>query len=1243
MNRLLRRLLVSAAIAMMVLSAAALLWLSSPLALEWVTAQAIQRSKQQLRFEGVEGSLLGELRIARLRYDGTDFFAEGEALRLRWQPLQLLAGRLSLDELAAGTLRYRSHDAASPVLPDNLELPLTVRIQRLDIESLQFGSAPEIRKLRLRYHGDGHQHRIGLQQTLVAACALEGDIHIGAARPFVAGGQWQARCGEQEKSAEARVKVAGSLERLELTLDGKGRGATTSGSASLAPFAALPLLALQLEADNVNPQSWQQDLPRGALNIKVQATAKNDQLAGELTLGNNRPGTWNAGSLPLERATTQWTVLWSTPQPRIALNTIDIGIPGGGRINGSALWQQDRGSADLRLHAVASERLDSRLRPLRIDGRSRIEGDTRSQRITAALNAAGAALDARLVHDGRQLRIEQAELRLRQGLARLSGELALGGRQDFKFAGELQRFDPSQLAALPAASLNGRYSSSGRLAGAWQAQVKLDLADSRLRGLPLNAHADFSSSARQWFDGKARAAIGRNRLDVQGRYGSPGDRLTASLDAPDLRALDPAWGGRLNGEGAVTSRKEGMQIEFRLDAAELVLGKIQLAGLRTNGTLAPGSSGAIQIQADARTLQFSGRRIDSITLNAGGNRTRHVIEARSSGADLNAQMRASGGLDAGMVWRGTLEQLEAGAPWSLRLSAPAAITAGRDLVTLEQFRATLLGGTIGPLKLRRTAAGLESEGTFSGINPAPLLPKDGVIESTALQLGGQWAFSAGSSLNGRAGIRRENGDLRIKGGLGGSSALALALRTARAEFNAVDGRVETAIDIDSTAMGNAALRGQARVVQRDGRWLIPGDSVINGSAALDLKSLTWLRTLAPALDRIDGTLSAQLRAEGSAAAPRFSGTVNGDRLLLRAVGPGLDLRDGRLRATLEGTQLRLAEFEIRAGQGRITAGGNAELGGGLRQLELQARAERAQILNAPQWSATIDGNGRLGLRDRKLAIDGRFTLEEGRYDLGNRIRPTLGDDVVVRSKQMPATAQARALPLQLDLGLDLNNRLTLRGNGLDALLGGAIRVTSAGSGLSATGSVRTVRGNYQVFGQTLEIERGTVSFNGPLTNPGLDLRATRKFSTAEVGVEVGGSLRRPAVKLVSNPDMSDSDRLAWLALGRDPQGSDRAQLGVLQAAALSLAGGGGKPLTGRIAEGVGLDELGFGGGEEGALGVVALGKRLTDRLSVRLEQTLGGTAGSLLRMDYYLSERWRLRGTAGAQNAGDILFTWRFD
>ena len=80
-----------------------------------------------------------------------------------------------------------------------------------------------------------------------------------------------------------------------------------------------------------------------------------------------------------------------------------------------------------------------------------------------------------------------------------------------------------------------------------------------------------------------------------------------------------------------------------------------------------------------------------------------------------------------------------------------------------------------------------------------------------------------------------------------------------------------------------------------------------------------------------------------------------------------------------------------------------------------------------------------------------------------------------------------------------------------------------------------------------------------------------------------------------------------------------------------------------VAEGVGLDEVGFGRGNDGTLGVLALGKRITSKITVRLEQTLGGTAGSLLKIDYLLSDRWRLQGTTGAENAADILFTLRFD
>ncbi len=52
---------------------------------------------------------------------------------------------------------------------------------------------------------------------------------------------------------------------------------------------------------------------------------------------------------------------------------------------------------------------------------------------------------------------------------------------------------------------------------------------------------------------------------------------------------------------------------------------------------------------------------------------------------------------------------------------------------------------------------------------------------------------------------------------------------------------------------------------------------------------------------------------------------------------------------------------------------------------------------------------------------------------------------------------------------------------------------------------------------------------------------------------------------------------------------------------------------------------------------LAAGQSSTRLRAVSLEQALGGPAGSLL------SERWRLQSAAGAKNAGDILFTLRFD
>jgi len=72
--------------------------------------------------------------------------------------------------------------------------------------------------------------------------------------------------------------------------------------------------------------------------------------------------------------------------------------------------------------------------------------------------------------------------------------------------------------------------------------------------------------------------------------------------------------------------------------------------------------------------------------------------------------------------------------------------------------------------------------------------------------------------------------------------------------------------------------------------------------------------------------------------------------------------------------------------------------------------------------------------------------------------------------------------------------------------------------------------------QQLDIDPGKLYFAGPLDNPGLDIRAMRKNQQVEAGVEVTGTARDPHVRLVSDPEVPDVEKLAWLTLGRPVEG-----------------------------------------------------------------------------------------------------------
>ena len=225
-----------------------------------------------------------------------------------------------------------------------------------------------------------------------------------------------------------------------------------------------------------------------------------------------------------------------------------------------------------------------------------------------------------------------------------------------------------------------------------------------------------------------------------------------------------------------------------------------------------------------------------------------------------------------------------------------------------------------------------------------------------------------------------------------------------------------------------------------------------------------------------------------------------------------------------------------------------------------------------------------------------------------------------------------------DLALGINTRLS-----------GQIQAVSAQDNrLRVFGTINTVDGSYSAFGQKLTIKQGQITFSGPVENPTLDILAVREVpdtdDSVEVGVSVKGTAQSPRVKLVSTPEVSDTEKLSWLVLGygggENGDGQQRAAIAAAAAAILSSEQSGGLPS--KIASTIGLDDIGFSSSPDLEETVLTLSKRISSRLYLSYEQGLTG-ATNLIKLRYIISRRLSLVGQTGTVTAIDLLYDFKFD
>lgn len=1161
------------------------------------------------------GTLAGPLQLRQARWRQPGLTVQATDVALDWSPGALREHRLEIARLSAAALRLEPQPGGEPpALPSSLALPVAARIGELRLGRLERNNLLLAEDISGSFDSDGVHHRLADFRARASQVNLSGEAELAGEAPFALTARIDAASQLQGRAFSLALRAGGRLAAIDLT--GEARGALQGQVAALAtPFAPQPFQRLQVHLRGLDPAAWLAGAPGARLDVDADLLprlAEEWTVSGPFTVTNRAPGRLADKRLPIRRLTGR--VEWQGAGARFTRLQADL--PGGGGLSGHGRLAGRELTLELAASRLDAALLHPRLRPTRLAGSLKLAVAPARQSLVADLADPHFRLAARLTRQGQEVEVESFRLAAGQARLQVQGRVGLPPAYRFAVRGELARFDPSRFARVPAARLDATVEAAGSLQPRLAVSLRFNLHDSRFRDQPLAGRGDVDLDWPAVRRAEVELAAGPNRLTARGAFGRPGDRLDIAIDAP---ALAPY----------------GIEGDLQ--------GRLQLAGTPAAPTL----SG--RLSADRLGLPGRGRVRSLALAGEAGARPADPLRLDLSIAAVDLPERPAAARDISLQARGSRARHE------LRV---AALFAGQRRLTLaasgglaEQGEATAWGGRLQDFLLDAAA-------------PSQRLR---LVQPTPLRLAADhWAL--------------------------GPAELAGAEWRGRLSASAARGRLQ----LEASGRGERLGRIDARLDARlQGAWSLAQAAPWQGRLTLAAADTAWLGPLLGEDWRTAGRLQGELDLAGTPARPLVTGQMRGEGLGLAIPSQGLQLENGTLQADLSGDRLQVAALafdsrlrplppalrragpdlaRLTAAPGRLEVKGEIELGGrgragGQERGFLDLDLERVGVLQqADQWVA-VSGRGHVRWQGAVLGAEGRLRVDAGYWELARLGIPKLSDDVVVRrAKEEKAEHPPATRPrLDLDIEADLGPHFYFSGDGLDSRLAGSLRLKASGRDLPrATGTIRTVEGRFDAYGQKLAVERGIINFQGFLDNPTLNVRAVRKGLPVEPGVEVTGPVQKPVVRLVSDPELPEAEKLSWLILGHGSEqmgGNDATTL--LNAASALLGRDSSGGALQHLQKRFGIEELGLRQGQVGDTGgrqatsrvagggfagtpagsaagqIVTVSKRLSSNVLLSYEQALGRTE-NIVKLTVNLSRRLSVVGRAGSDNAIDLFYTFSF-
>ncbi|WP_406720220.1 translocation/assembly module TamB domain-containing protein [Thioclava litoralis] len=395
---------------------------------------------------------------------------------------------------------------------------------------------------------------------------------------------------------------------------------------------------------------------------------------------------------------------------------------------------------------------------------------------------------------------------------------------------------------------------------------------------------------------------------------------------------------------------------------------------------------------------------------------------------------------------------------------------------------------------------------------------------------------------------------------------------------------------------------------------------------------------------VEGPLNFDLALNGPLALNAVSGKVTGQGLRFSAPTLSLALEAINVNAQLGGGRVNLTT------SANFSDGGTVKVTGPIRltapySSDLAIALDRARLRDPNLYDTRISGDlgingaltggakiaGKLRLSDTEIRVPstglgGVESIPDITHVAESAASRQTRARAGVLQSESESTSGGSSVAFPLDITISAPNQLFVRGRGLDAELGGQLRITGTTADVVPIGSFELVRGRLDVLNQRFTLDQGSIQLQGEFT-PYIDFSATTTKNDYAITLGISGQATAPDLSVTSSPELPQEEVLAQLLFGQGLSNISALQAAELASAVATLAGRNDNGIMSKLRNSTGLDDLDVGTDSDGNATVTA-GKYISDKIYTDVE--LGSSGQTEINLNLDLTKTITAKGTVGS-------------